>query len=303
MAITFTTIDDPLEVGQNGINVNGVSGQNVVGTYSDSSGMRQGFFYNGSTFTTIDTPAGSEAILPTAIDGENIVGWYADSAGLRHGFLYSGGAFTTVDDPGAPAGSLGTTTLTGISGTNIVGYDLISSSPIVVQSFTYNGSTFAPYSLSGDFTTGLSGIDGNTLVGTYSLSGSTTTGHGFVDNGSSITLIDDPLASPLSGTFVNGISGNNVVGSFTDVMGQNHGFVYDGSTYIAIDDPNAGAKQFGTIATAISGTTVVGTYWDANNVAHGFIATNVPEPSTLILAALGGLALLAVRRHHSARKH
>lgn len=294
MAITFTTLDDPLAVGPNSMTPTGVSGQNVVGSYRDATGTSHGFLYNGSTFSTIDAPSGALATYPLAIDGDNIVGWYLDSSRNAHGFLVNGGTFTTIDDPLAPTSSQGTH-LTGISGNNIVGFEVISFDPFVVHSFIYNGSTFATYTVPGTFTAGLFGIDGNTLVGSYSLSDSTTTGHGFVDRGSVITSIDDPLATPLSGTFVNGVSANNVVGYFTDVNGQNHGFVFNGATYIAIDDPNAGAKQFGTIAYAISGNTVVGSYWDANNVEHGFIATNVPEPSTLILSALGALTFLTMR--------
>jgi len=49
-AQTYTILDDPL--GVNGTYVNGISGNNIVGYYVDSSGHNNGFLYNGSTYTT-----------------------------------------------------------------------------------------------------------------------------------------------------------------------------------------------------------------------------------------------------------
>jgi hypothetical protein len=68
----------------------------------------------------------------------------------------------------------------------------------------------------------------------------------------------------------------------------------DGSTYTTIDDPNGVI----TLAYRINDAgQVVGYYQDSSGPGHnhGFIATPlalVPEPSTLVLAVLGGLVLL-----------
>src|SRR5216110_212431 len=45
--------------------------------------------------------------------------------------------------------------------------------------------------------------------------------------------------STTSGTAAYGISGNNIVGFYTDSSAVNHGFLYNGSTYTTLDNPNA----------------------------------------------------------------
>src|SRR5271165_6129026 len=73
-------------------------------------------------------------------------------------------------------------------------------------------------------------------------------------NAQTFTKIDDPLGS----TTPCGISGNNVVGAYTDSSRNTHGFVYNGSTYTTLDDPLA---TNGTEATGISGSNIVGPYF------------------------------------------
>ena len=57
----------------------------------------RGFFYDGSTYTTLnkDGAIGSQAIGMN--NSDQIVGYYFD--GAPHGFLYSGGSYTTIDHP------------------------------------------------------------------------------------------------------------------------------------------------------------------------------------------------------------
>ena len=156
---TYTTLSDPLATPTNeGTQARGISGNDVVGTYFGSDNRYHGFLYNinTNTYTTLDypNPSGDSAAFGISannvvgeignddgpsylynisantytslavpldggfaygIDGGNIVGYY-DSGG-SNGFLYDGGTFTTIDDPSAV-----NTTLTDISGNNIVGY-------------------------------------------------------------------------------------------------------------------------------------------------------------------------------------
>jgi hypothetical protein len=107
--------------------------------------------------------------------------------------------------------------------------------------------------------------------------------------------IDVPGAT---GTHVQGISGNNIVGYYQNATGQ-HGFLYNGSTYTTLDDPNASPGE--TFAYGVSGSTVVGYYFDGTGV-HGFVFTPdvvaAPAPASLTLLGLGcaGLALRALRK-------
>jgi len=77
----------------------------IAGYYSlPSTGNYRGFFYNGTTYTTLNYPGavGSQAIGIN--NSDQIVGYYFN--GKPHGFLYTGGGYTTVDHP--LPGSLGT---------------------------------------------------------------------------------------------------------------------------------------------------------------------------------------------------
>ena len=72
----------------------GIDGPNMVGTYTDSSGVH-GTLYNGSTWATLDYPSATATTL-TGIDGANMVGWYQDSSGI-HGFMVT--ATSPVPEP------------------------------------------------------------------------------------------------------------------------------------------------------------------------------------------------------------
>jgi hypothetical protein len=123
---TYTPVDDPLAGGAtvpfavNGTQAYGISGNNVVGTYTDSSNVLHGFLFNGSSYETIDDPLRVGGTVATGIFGSTIVGYYVDAAAYRHGFMYNGSSFTTVNAPQAAANGTGTQ-IWGISGNIIVG--------------------------------------------------------------------------------------------------------------------------------------------------------------------------------------
>jgi len=188
---TFTTLDDPL-AGPRGTDAFGISGNNIVGTYSDSSGKGHGFLYNGSTYTTLNDSlgVGFAGTQPLGISGNNIVGYYSDSLNKGHGFLYNGSTYTTLDDP---LGSGGTAP-NGISGKNIVG--AYSDSSGKSHGFLYNGSTYTTLDdpLAGPLGTIAYGIDGNNIVGGYNDSSGKS--HGFevtVPEPATLTLLGSAL--------------------------------------------------------------------------------------------------------------
>jgi hypothetical protein len=92
-----------------------------------------------------------------------------------------------------------------------------------------------------------------------------------------------------SGTYVNGISGGNIVGYYFDADFKTHGFLYDGATYTTLDDPDAAPGT--TAATGVSGGNIVGYYADGNGISHGFLYdgatyTTFDEPNAV--ASSGG---------------
>ena len=64
---------------------------------------------------------------------------------------------------------------------------------------------------------------------------------GFIHNGSTFKRLDVPGADS---TFVDGMFGGTIVGSYQGNSGPSHGFIYDGSTFTTLDVPGAN----GTIA-------------------------------------------------------
>lgn len=81
------------------------------------------------------------------------------------------------------------------------------------------------------------------------------------------TTLDDPNAT--SGTYAQGISGNNIVGYYNTSSGLQYGFIYNGSTYTDLIDPLSGQPGqwgIGTVYNAngafgISGNNIAGYYY------------------------------------------
>src|SRR5262245_32753116 len=101
----YTTIENPSQVGfttaTTGINDAG----QFVGSY-DNAGGHHGYFYNGSTFITIDDPKAMAGTSTHSINATGlIVGDYRDTS--NHGFIYNPntGVYSTIDYPGATSTS------------------------------------------------------------------------------------------------------------------------------------------------------------------------------------------------------
>lgn len=84
------------------------------------------------------------------------------------------------------------------------------------------------------------------------------------------TAIYDPLSLPDYGTYVTGVSGNNVVGWYTGSDGNGNngtfGFLYNGSTYTPLSMPGYG----NAFALGVGGNKVVGYYYDNGGEEQGF---------------------------------
>jgi hypothetical protein len=275
----FTPISDPDATG--GTVAQGISGNDIVGYYTDSSGYNvHGFLYNGSTYVNVDDPNATEnnpndpnGTYVSAIYGNTIVGdyWVGRNA---HGFIENGGIYTTFDDPNTAS----ETVPTGIFGNTIVGY--FETNTGGDQGFIDSNGSFT--TVGNPFYTYLTGISGSTIVGNYGPYPPVP----FTYSGGTFTTISD-LNNPYPPGYINanGISGNDIVGGIVDGSGS-HGFLYNGTTFTIFDDP---AVTSGTYATGISGNEIVGAYSDASGNTYSFLAVEAPEPSTcpLLLSGLG----------------
>ena len=78
----------------------------IVGSYTDSSGVSHGFSYSGGIYTSLDAPWGKNTAVQGINDMGVMVGTYVDGGGVNHGFRISlNGVYYPVDHP---LGSKGT---------------------------------------------------------------------------------------------------------------------------------------------------------------------------------------------------
>lgn len=227
-ANTWTPLEYP---GATKTLVSDISGNNIVGYWSTNN-AHGAFLYNGATWTNIPTgsaidgdnivggntvynirtqnttilnhPGAIETGL-TGISGDNIVGWYMDASFpfTYHGFVYNivTQNWMTLDYPGGNH-----TEALSISGNNVVG--LAQGSLLDTCYFLYNEGTWTNLPIEP------SGIDGDNVVGgniLYNIANQST------------TILN--YAGALN-TNLKGISGNNIVGRYTDSPNNPHSFIY-----------------------------------------------------------------------------
>jgi hypothetical protein len=291
----FLTLQDP-----NATNGTFASGINDAGTVVGRYGLgfvNQGFIYQGGQYTTFDVN-GAPTALTSINNAGTIAGYYSDANG-PHGFTMAGSTLTTIDDPNAVHGTF----VFGINNQGAVtGYYYDTN--FVAHGFSLSGTTFTPIDVPG------AGAPAGETPGTFAQgindSGRVVGGAfgphigsvGFLFDGTNYTNFTVPGSSSTFGAGIN--DAGDIVGH--DFASGFHGFVNIGGTYTTIDDPNS---FLGTMPSGINGSgVIVGSFLDANAHAFGFIATPaaVPEPSTLALALVGALTLLAARSGTAMRR-
>jgi hypothetical protein len=272
-AITFTSLDFP---GATYTELSSIDGNNIVGHYADPSGAQHGFLYDGVNWTTLDVPfIGNYETRALGVSGSRIVGRYLPGP---HGFSLDGATWTPLDYPGSNDSSN-----QAVDGNNIVG--LAGST-----GFLHDGATWTPLAYPGSLFTNPLGIDGNNIVGFYQVGDFFAPRHGFVYDGTVWDALDYPGSVA---TEAHGIDGNTIVGTWWDST-ESHGFIFDGASWQSFDYPGS----IGAVANDISGNRIVGTYFDVTGNAHNFLAT-IPEPTTIVLLALGAAGALSARRRRA----
>jgi probable HAF family extracellular repeat protein len=196
-----------------GINAAG----HMVGGFNDTNGSRiHGFFYDGTTFVTLDDPA---AIYGTNAIGINdagvIVGTY-DIGEIPHGFVYTNGSYTNFDCPNSAG-----TNATGINSSGqIVGFCWYNST---YHGFILSNNTYTPIDYPQAQITYLYGInDAGDVAGTFEDASSHF--HGFTYSDFSFNQVD--VLGGTTDTFLIRIKNNGaVVGFASDSLNESHGII------------------------------------------------------------------------------
>ena len=279
VAGNWTTLNAPGAVTYT--EISGIDGDNIVG----NSEFLGPFLYNGTNWTAIPIEGNI-----TGIDNGSIVG-YSPTYALpipgtsQYSFVYNGNNLTSIEYPEADF-----TYVHGIDGTNLAG---VYNDSLGRHGFLYDSTNWTTIDAPAGYSMNVYDVDGSNLVGFYDRTDYDTFDYyceSFIYDGVNWTLINFPGADY---TRAYGIDGENVVGSYVDSSGT-HGFFYDGADWMTLDFPGAD----GTEALNIDGDKIVGSYqlsYDFYNKEQGFIY-EIPEPTTLLLLGLGGIALRKRRK-------
>ncbi len=261
----------------------------------DSSDVHA-FLYSGGVMNDLNTLGGSNSYGFAINDSGQVVGDSDTAGGDDHAFIYSGGVMNDLNTLG---------------GSDSFAYGINNSGQITGDSLTAGGDDHAYIYSAGTMTdlgtlAGLpisygSGInDSGVIVGSATTSDGTGA-HAWIYNGG--PLVD--LGASLPGlplTYGDGINNSGVVvgaatsadASVSHAMVDISGTMYDLNDLIS---PASGWVLAEAWSINDSGQIVGYGYYNGDTYhAMAFLLTPVPEPSTLVLAALGGIALVIARR-------
>jgi hypothetical protein len=253
-----------------GINNNG----DKVGQFAAGSNPPIGFYNH----TTINYSVGfqnNDTFFTGINNSGQAVGTYTDMATGKFGFVQTGatGAKTVIDDTSLAHGARSfNTTVAGIN-----------DSGIVVGSYnTAQGDFNFEYNIANNTYTDITTLGAGVVSGINNsgwLIGNDLT-QGYVFNGTTLTTINNPLATGVAGAFthVNGINNlGEVVGTWQDSNYVTGNFTYDAVKNVFIDaNINVPVNSSGYTFTAINDLgQLAGTYSPLIGGGLGFIATPV----------------------------
>jgi DnaJ-class molecular chaperone len=284
-----------------------LAGTNAVGTYTDTtSGNFYGYLYNGSNYTTIFGPEGTNGsgiLTIDAVSGSSIAGTYSDANGVIKAFVTTNGvSYTPVPLPPGSDPYVGISTVDGVSGTTVVGtyYDTTGN----LFGFQGSAKVTGPVGLVESASTLLTinGINGSSIIGTYTDPNTSYT-YGF--SGSS--KIMGPLGTNGVGiSTIDIVSGGSVAGTYTDTnindpnnpgTGLTYGFVTTdaGKNYTVITGPD---ETLGiNLIKGVSGNLVIGQCADADGnvqffaydgTAYAIIDVPSSQPNSTIVNGVSG---------------
>ncbi len=206
--------------------------KDMVGVYTNGSGVTHGLLYEKSKVTNIDDPnaqAGTTSAFGINTAGD-LVGAYTNGGGVEVGFYYSNGTYTDI----APAGSQ-YTNATGINDSGVITGEWVDSSGNG-HGYTYNGSTFTTIDVPGATFTGCWGINNS-----GDLTCQWGDQYGDIEsalyNGSSFTTLDVPGAYLTAAHSIN--SAGDIVFLWQDIYGNDHGAILEKGSYYVFDVPPA----------------------------------------------------------------
>jgi PEP-CTERM motif len=200
----------------------------TVGFYIDTAGANHGFFFSGTTFTTIDNPLTTATPAFNQLLGVNnadlAAGFYNDLAGASHGYVATLGlspTFTPVNVAGATS-----LTATGINDADLVsGFYLNAAGNTLGFLQKEDGSGLVSFEVPGSTFTQFFGVNNNGVaVGDFIDAGGKMHGLTYDMLNGTFNSVDDPFG--IGTTTFNGINDKGqIVGFYVNSAGNTIGLL------------------------------------------------------------------------------
>ena len=292
-AYAFRTLDDQADLTFN--QLLGINNQGLIAGYfgsgQDAQHPNKGYVlhpnYHQKNFASDNFPGSAQTQVTGLNNDGTKVGFFVDGNGNQIGFFQKGGHYTQVMDPNSPAlatSSNGTPSVNQLLGVNdkdvAVGFWTDANGLNHGYRYNVDSGKFTELTvpnLPDGSSVSASAINNHgTVVGFVTLpapSGSSNPGvtESWIQTSNGDTGV---LMYPDStGTTALGINNEGeVVGDYTDLMGNMHGFTWSAKNgFASVDDPN------GVGTTTINGVNdhgqLVGFYVDGKKNTDGFLAT------------------------------
>ena len=264
-------------------------GENILGTYVNSSNVQQAFLYNKSTFSFKNLNVGGTGWGDAAsFQGNNAV----FQSGWRTTYRYNiaSGVTANIDEyPGKADADIGS--FDPLNNNRYVGTWANTSYPYIARPYLYNGTSFIDIPLlAGHVQAWAGGIYGNKVVGVA------RTRPNYSDGNTNMFIYDENTGTTSLLNLPTNSNASDIWDKF--VVGFDYILNLETNTYDQMAIPGASKVEVLSINGDRGQLEVTGLYIDSGGTQRGFIGT-VPEPSAVSLLAIGLGVLAMMRRRWS----
>jgi hypothetical protein len=263
-------------------------GENILGTYINSSNIQQAFLYNKNTSIFRNLNVGGTGWGDAAsFQGNNAIfqsGWHT-----TYRYNLTSGIITNIDEyPGKADADIGS--FDPLNNNRYVGTWANTFHPYISHPYLFNGTSFIDIPiLAGHVQAWAGGVYGSKVIGVA------RTGPNYSAGVTNMFIYDENTGITSLLNLPTNSNASDIYDKF--VVGFDYILNLETNTYDQMAIPGASKVEVLSINGDRGLLEVTGLYIDSNGTQRGFIGT-VPEPSALSLLAvgIGGLAMLRRRR-------